>query len=127
MANENLTRIERKVNELIDIINKSCEIMENQEVFYLSFSNNSSLEKNKVNEHFSNTGYHQTLAHAYIVRNKDKQWWIDRLSDCGWDSADLWFNYVFNNYPKLRYTTNKSYSNQGQGYSLLDEVVKQIQ
>jgi len=119
--------INSSVEEFIDIINKSCEIMENQEVYYLSFSNNSSLEKNKVNEHFSNTGYHQTLAHAYIVRNKDKQWWIDRLSDCGWDSADLWFNYVFNNYPKLRYTTNKSYSNQGQGYSLLDEVVKQIQ
>jgi len=98
--------------------------MKDQDVYYLSLSNNPSLEKEKVNDYFSNTGYHQTLAHAYIVKNKDKKWWLDRLNDCGWDSADLWLNHVFKNHPKLRYTTNKSYSSQGPGYSLLDEVEK---
>jgi autotransporter strand-loop-strand O-heptosyltransferase len=116
--------IESSVDEFVDIIYKSCEVMKHQDVYYLSFSNNPSLEKEKVNDYFSNTGYHQTLAHAYIVKNKDKQWWLDRLNDCGWDSADLWLNHVFKNHPKLRYTTNKSYSSQGPGYSLLDEVEK---
>jgi autotransporter strand-loop-strand O-heptosyltransferase len=116
--------ISSSMDEFVDIIYKSCETMEIQDVYYLSLSDNPSMEKEKVDDYFSRTGFHQTLAHAYIVRNKDKQWWLDRLNDCGWEVSDLWFNYVFKNHPKLRYTTNKSYSNQGAGYSLLDEVVK---
>jgi hypothetical protein len=112
------------VEEFVDIILKSCEIMERDDVYHLSFSNNPSRYKEKVDDYFSKTASNQDLTHAYIIRNKDKEWWIQRLVDCGWDSADLWYNHVFGSHPKLRYTTNKSYSNQGEGYSLLDEIVK---
>jgi autotransporter strand-loop-strand O-heptosyltransferase len=112
------------VEEFVDIIFKSCEIMEKDDVYFLSFSNNLSRHKEKIDNYFSKTASNQDLAHAYIIRNKDKEWWMQRLIDCGWDSADLWYNHVFENHPKLRYTTNKSYSNQGAGYSLLDEVEK---
>ena len=112
------------IDEFIDIIFKSCEIMEKDDVYYLSFSNNPSRYKEKINEYFSKTGSNQDCAHAYIIRNKDKEWWLQRLIDCKWDAADVWFNYVFRTNPKLRYTTNKSHSIQGSGYSLIDKVKK---
>jgi hypothetical protein len=49
---------------------------------------------------------------------------MDRIVDCGWDVGDLWFNHVFYHHPKPRYTTNKMYSKQAEGYSLLDETNK---
>jgi glycosyltransferase involved in cell wall biosynthesis len=112
------------MDEFVDIIYKGCEIMEKDDVYFLSFADNPSRYKEKINEYFSKTGANQDLAHAYIVRNRDKEWWMERLKDCGWDVGDLWYNHVFANHPKSRYTTNKVYSNQGAGYSLLDEIVK---
>ena len=116
--------IHSTVDEFVDIIYRGCEIMEGDDVYFLSFADNPSRYKEKLNEYFSKTGANQDLAHAYIVRNKDKSWWMGRLVDCGWDVGDLWYNHVFANHPMLRYTTNKVYSNQGAGYSLLDETVK---
>jgi hypothetical protein len=112
------------MDEFVDIIYKGCEMMERDDVYFLSFADNPSRYKERINEYFSKTGANQDLAHAYIVRNKDKEWWMERLKDCGWDVGDLWYNHVFANHPKPRYTTNKVYSNQGAGYSLLDETVK---
>ena len=116
--------IHSTVDEFVDIIYRGCDIMEGDDVYFLSFADNPSRYKEKLNEYFSKTGANQDLAHAYIVRNGDKSWWMDRLVDCGWDVGDLWYNHVFANHPMLRYTTNKVYSNQGAGYSLLDETVK---
>jgi hypothetical protein len=116
--------IHSTVSEFVDIIYKGCEIMEKDDVYFLSFANNPSISKEKIDNHFSKTAHNQDLAHAYMVRNSDKGWWLDRLEDCGWDVGDLWYNHVFANHPKLRYTTNKVYSNQREGYSLLDETVK---
>ena len=116
--------IHSTVDEFVDIIYRGCDIMEGDDVYFLSFADNPSRYKEKLNEYFSKTGANQDLAHAYIVRNKDKSWWMGRLVDCGWDVGDLWYNHVFANHPMLRYTTNKVYSNQGAGYSLLDETVK---
>jgi GR25 family glycosyltransferase involved in LPS biosynthesis len=112
------------MDEFVDIIYKGCEMMERDDVYFLSFADNPSRYKERINEYFSKTGSNQDLAHAYIVRNKDKEWWMERLKDCGWDVGDLWYNHVFANHPKPRYTTNKVYSNQGAGYSLLDETIK---
>lgn len=116
--------IHSTVDEFVDVIYRGCEIMERDDVYFLSFADNPSRYKEKLNEYFSKTGSNQDLAHAYIVRNGDTSWWMDRLVDCGWDVGDLWYNHVFANHPKLRYTTNKVYSNQGAGYSLLDETIK---
>jgi hypothetical protein len=46
------------------------------------------------------------------------------LEDTGWDVGDLWYNHVFYDHRYLRYTTNKNYSKQAEGYSLLDEKIK---
>jgi glycosyltransferase involved in cell wall biosynthesis len=112
------------VDDFVDIVYKACEIAESNNVYFLSFADNPSQYKEQVNEHFSKTGHNQDLAHAYLVRNKDREWWNDRIKDCEWDVGDLWFNHIFYHHKELRYTTNKLYSNQAEGYSLLDNTIK---
>jgi hypothetical protein len=112
------------VDDFVDVVYKACEIAESDNVYFLSFADNPSNYKEKINEHFSKTGHNQDLAHAYLVRNKDREWWNDRIKDCEWDVGDLWFNHIFYHHKELRYTTNKLYSNQAEGYSLLDNTIK---
>jgi len=112
------------LEEFVDIVHKACFISERDDVYYIGLANNPSRSKEKVDELFSQTAHNQDLAHAYLVRNKDKQWWKDRIADCEWDVGDLWYNHVFYKYPVKRYTTNKMYSNQTEGFSLLDQTIK---
>jgi len=112
------------LEEFVEIVHKACFISERDGVPFISFANNPSKEKEKIDELFSKTAANQDLAHCYLIPNREKQWWMDRLKDCGWDVGDLWYNHVFANYPRPRYTTNKMYSKQSEGYSLLDLTVK---
>lgn len=112
------------VEDFADVINKACFISERDDVYYISFANNFSLEKNKVDDLFAKTAHNQILTHAYLVPNRNKKWWIDRINDCEWDSADLWFNHIFCHHKKNRYTTNRIYSKQIEGVSLLDLTFK---
>ena len=111
--------------EFYHIVQKATEIMERDDVYFLSFANNPSREKTEVDLLFSKTANNQDLAHAYIVRNKDKDWWLDKIEKVGWDVGDLWYNHVFHDFPQKRYTTNKVYSIQEDGISLLDDGHKQ--
>ena len=112
------------LEEFVDIVHKACFISERDDVYYIGLANNPSRSKEKIDELFSQTAHNQDLAHAYLVRNKDKQWWKDRIADCEWDVGDLWYNHVFFKHPVKRYTTNKMYSNQTEGFSLLDQTIK---
>jgi GR25 family glycosyltransferase involved in LPS biosynthesis len=115
------------LEEFVDIIHKACFISERDDVYFISFANNPSIEKHKINELFSQTGPNQDLAHCYLIPNRTKGWWMNRLNDCEWDVGDLWFNHVFYHYPMKRYTTNKMYLKQAEGYSLLDLKYKDVQ
>lgn len=108
------------LEEFVDIVHKACFISERDDVTYISFADNPSRSKEKIDELFSKTAHNQDLAHAYLIPNRKKQWWLDRIKDCKWDVADLWYNHVFYEHPEKRYTTNKVYSKQAEGYSLLD-------
>jgi GR25 family glycosyltransferase involved in LPS biosynthesis len=112
------------LEEFVDIVHKACFISERDDVPYISFADNPSRSKEKIDELFSKTAHNQDLAHCYLIPNRKKQWWMDRIADCEWDVADLWYNHVFYNHPEKRYTTNKMYSKQAEGYSLLDLTVK---
>ena len=112
------------LEEFVDIVNRACFLSERDDVYYIGLADNPSWSKDRVDELFSKTAANQDLAHAYLIPNRTKGWWMDRLEDCGWDVGDLWYNHVFHNHPKARYTTNKVYSKQAEGYSLLDETVK---
>jgi len=108
------------LEEFVDIVHKACFISERDNVPYISFADNPSRSKQKIDELFSQTASNQDLAHAYLIPNRTKQWWLDRIKDCEWDVADLWYNHVFYHHPEKRYTTNKVYSKQAEGFSLLD-------
>jgi len=137
MAVENLNRsydytlvfeadgyINSSVEEFVDIVYKSCEIADKDDVYYIGLANNPTRYREDVNEDFIKTGHNQDLAHCYLIRNRDREWWNDRIKDSEWDVGDLWFNHIFYNHPQLRYTTRKEYSKQAEGYSLLDETIK---
>ncbi len=112
------------LEEFVEIVHRACFLSERDNVPFISFADNPSREKEKIDNLFSKTAFNQDLAHCYLIPNREKQWWMDRLVDCGWDVGDLWFNHVFYNHPRPRYTTNKMYSKQAEGYSLLDLTVK---
>jgi len=116
--------ISTPIEKFVDIVYKACEIVEKDDVYYISFANNPSWSIDNVDVNFSRTAHNQDLAHAYMVRNSDREWWNDRIKDSEWDAGDLWFNHIFFHHPQLRYTTNKAYSKQLDGYSLLDETIK---
>ncbi len=112
------------LEEFVEIVHRACFLSERDNVPFISFADNPSREKIKLDDLFSKTAFNQDLAHCYLIPNREKQWWLDRIQDCGWDVGDLWFNHVFYNHPRPRYTTNKMYSKQAEGYSLLDLKVK---
>ena len=71
--------------------------------------------------------YDYTRDDAKLYKMDKKQvhtFWKDRIVDCEWDVGDLWYNHIFAKYPVKRYTTNKMYSNQTEGFSLLDQTIK---
>ena len=112
------------LEEFVEIVHRACFLSERDDAPFISFADNPSRSKEKIDELFSKTAPNQDLAHCYLIPNREKQWWVDRLKDCGWDVGDLWYNHVFANYPRPRYTTNKLYSKQAEGFSLLDLTVK---
>ena len=112
------------LEEFVNIVHKACFISERDNVPFIGLANNPSRNKEKIDELFSKTAHNQDLAHAYLIPNREKRWWLDRITDCEWDAADLWYNHVFYHHPRARYTTNKMYSNQAEGYSLLDNQYK---
>jgi hypothetical protein len=112
------------LEEFVEIVHRACFLSERDNVPFISLANNPSRNKEKIDELFSKTAANQDLAHCYLIPNREKQWWMDRLKDCGWDVGDLWYNHVFANNPRPRYTTNKMYSKQAEGFSLLDLTIK---
>jgi glycosyltransferase involved in cell wall biosynthesis/predicted O-methyltransferase YrrM len=112
------------LEEFVDAVNKACFISMRDNVPYISLANNLSNNKEQVDLMFTKTAHNQDLAHAYLVPNHEKQWYLDRIQDCEWDSADLWYNHIFYHHPRLRYTTNTMYIKQADGYSLLDKHFK---
>jgi hypothetical protein len=112
------------LEEFVEAVYRACFISERDDVYFISFADNPSRSRESIDDIFSKTAHNQDLAHCYLIPNRTKQWWMDRIVDCGWDVGDLWFNHVFYHHPKPRYTTNKMYSKQAEGYSLLDETNK---
>ncbi len=112
------------LEEFVEAVHKACFISERDNVYYIGLANNGSKNKERVDDVFSKTAANQDLAHAYLIPNKTKQWWIDRFNDTPWEGFDLWLTDVFYKEPKLRYTTNKVYCKQAEGYSLIDQHIK---
>jgi len=112
------------LRDFADVVYKACFISERDDVPYIGFADNPSWTRWEVDETFRKTDYNQDWAHAYLIPNREKEWYMDRIKDCEWDVADLWYNHVFYNHQRLRYTTNYPFSKQAEGVSLLDNTNK---
>jgi hypothetical protein len=112
------------LEEFVELVNRACFITERDDVYYIGLANNGSRNKEHVDDLFSKTAANQDLAHAYLIPNRTKQWWIDRFNDTPWEGFDIWLTDVFYKEPKLRYTTNKIYCKQSEGFSLIDQTIK---
>jgi hypothetical protein len=112
------------LEEFVQIVNRACFLMERDDVYFMGLSDNASRNKERIDELFSKTAANQDLAHAYLIPNKTKNWWIERFNDTPWEGYDLWLTDVFYKEPKLRYTTNKIYVKQSEGFSLIDKTIK---
>ena len=112
------------LEEFVELVNRACFITERDDVYYIGLANNGSRNKEHVDDLFSKTAANQDLAHAYLIPNRTKQWWVDRFNDTPWEGFDIWLTDVFYKEPKLRYTTNKVYCKQAEGYSLIDQTIK---
>ena len=112
------------LEEFVQIVNRACFLMERDDVYFMGLSDNASRNKERIDDLFSKTAANQDLAHAYLIPNKTKQWWVDRFNDTLWEGYDLWLTDVFYKEPKLRYTTNKIYVKQSEGFSLIDKTIK---
>jgi glycosyltransferase involved in cell wall biosynthesis len=112
------------LRDFVDIVHKACFLSERDDVPFIGFANNPSWSRVDVDAYFWKTDYNQDWAHAYLIPNRDKGWYMDRINDCEWDVADLWYNHVFYNHSRPRYTTHYRYSKQAEGISLLDNTNK---
>lgn len=108
-----------------DIVHRACFISERDDIPFISFANNPSWKRWDIDSNFAKTDYNQDWAHAYMIPNRKKQWYLDRINDTPWDGYDIWLNEIFYNNPsQIRYTTNYRYIKQAEGVSLIDETNK---
>jgi len=73
------------LEEFVEIVNRACFIMERDDVYYMGLANNRSRNIERIDDLFSKTAANQDLAHAYLIPNKTKQWWIGRFNDTPWE------------------------------------------
>lgn len=116
--------LECSPEEFVHIVYKACSLLKDENSPFVSLSDNPSGSKSHYNENFWLTSSNQDLAHCYLVPSSEKQWYLDRIADCPWDGFDVWLNDVFIRYPRKRFTTTRCWSNQIEGLSLIDPVVK---
>ena len=106
-------------------LNKCIQRLEMDDVYFIGLANNSGYAQCdiKIDNEFHEK-WHQDLAHAYLIPNKRKTWYLERIKDSEWDSADLWFNHIFCHHREKRYTYREELFKQASGLSIIDEVVK---
>lgn len=108
----------------VDIIHKAIFECVKNEIYFVSFGAFPLQSELKPYDDLFDECWHQSLAHCYMIPNRYKNWYVDKFENNPWDSADLWFNHIFYYDRKPRLMTNKMYSKQLDGFSLIDKIEK---
>jgi len=111
------------LKEFADAVHKSIFLCETKPVYFIGFGNSSGVDCEDYNEDYYQS-WHQNLAHCYMIPNRYKQWYVDKIANERWDFSDLWFNHIFGNDKQLRLFTKNIYSKQISGVSIIDNVYK---
>ena len=108
----------------VDVIHKAIFECVKNEIYFVSFGSFPLQSELKPYDKLFSECWHQSLAHCYMIPNRYKNWYVDKFETNPWDSADLWFNHIFYYDRKYRLLTNKMYSKQLDGFSLIDKIEK---
>jgi hypothetical protein len=111
------------VREFVDMVHKAIFDCEQDEVYYVSLGSKNSLEELEYNDLFYRA-WHQDLAHCYLIPNKRKQWYMDKIDTNPWDVADLWYNHIFCHDRQIRLASKQIFSKQVNAVSEIDQVYK---
>lgn len=112
------------VREFIDVLYKaifSCQT--DKDIAYVSFGSDTWQNVKSYNSLFNQCQY-QILAHCYLIPNYHKQWYMEKIENSPWDSADLWYNEIFIGSDKKRLVTKTVFSKQINGISVIDNIYK---
>lgn len=112
------------LKEFADAIHKAIFLCEKEPVHFIGLGNTNFYESEEYSEEYYKC-WHQNLAHCYLIPNRYKKWYVDKIQTSRWDVADLWYNHIFSLDPKLRLATKNIYSKQISGVSLIDNVYKE--
>jgi hypothetical protein len=67
-----------------------------------------------------------TLGHCYMIRSKDRDWWIDRMNSVGWHTPDWWLNFAFERSgEKMPIFKELILTKQSGGFSIIDNVYRE--
>lgn len=111
------------LREFADAIHKAIFVCEREEVYFIGLGNINQIEPEEFYNDYIKC-WHHNLAHCYLIPNRYKGWYLDKIANTKWDVADIWYNHIFNIDRKIRLATKKVYSKQLSGMSLIDNVYK---
>jgi glycosyltransferase involved in cell wall biosynthesis len=109
--------------DFLDMVHKAIFDCEKNDIYYVSLGSSNSLEELPYNDLFYRT-WHQDLAHCYIIPNKRKGWYLDKIETNPWDVADLWYNHIFCHDRQIRLASKEIFSKQVNAVSTIDSVYK---
>lgn len=112
------------LKEFADMIHRVIFTCEKESVYFVGLGNENFLEQTDFNDELVKC-WHQNLAHCYLIPNRYKSWYVDKISSTPWDVADIWYNQIFSMDQKNRLATKKVYCKQISGVSIIDNVYKE--
>lgn len=112
------------IREFVDALHRAIFACESDHsLAYVSFGSDVWLARADYDEMFDEA-WHQILAHCYLVPTRHKSWYMQRIAENRWDSADLWYNQIFASGDRKRLVSKKTFSKQLNGISIIDGVYK---
>lgn len=115
------------VKEFVDILFKAIFTCQNDDnIAYVSLGSDIWGERTEHNQFFDRC-WNQILAHCYLIPNKQKDWYLNKINTTKWDALDLWYNTIFSKEEKKRLVSKTVYSKQLNGISVIDNQYKDYQ
>ena len=112
------------IREFVDALHRAIFACERDNgLAYVSFGSDVWQSRADYDEMFDEA-WHQILAHCYLIPSRHKSWYMQRIAENRWDSADLWYNQIFASGDRKRLVSKKTFSKQLNGMSIIDGVYK---
>jgi len=115
--------IEISCNEFVDLVNKVCDVMKREEIYYFSFGDTDGSSKDGDIDGVEFMHYVDKIigCHCILFHKSAKKFLQRSFQREEWDSIDLYFSCIFREAPfKTAVLTNGRVCRQLEGFSLLE-------